>query len=310
MIVTVLTLIVAFGLVWVGSGLVVGSLSRLAQRWQIPSFVLSFFVLGLLTSIPELTIGTVAVLEGKPEIMVGNLLGGVIVMLLAVIPLLGLLGNGIKLPSKLHTVQYLFVMAVIATPVLLLIDGNLTNADGLVMIFLYALLLLVFSFRQPWWERMQQRFQQERLPPLTLMVKILVGVACLIGSSHLIVNEVSALATALELNTFVISVLLVAVGSNIPELSLVVRSLFSHKTEVAFADYLGSASANTLLLGLFTVFGRSPLVLDQLKVHYFVFLLLGLGLFTIFIRSEKKLSRLESAFLLLLYLCFVFFELR
>ena len=102
-----------FILVWIGSGLVVSSISELSKNWKLPRFIISFFLLGLLTSLPEITISTIAVLENDPVILAGNLLGGVIVIFLGIIPLLAIMGNGVRMPNQLNKYHLMMTLLVI-----------------------------------------------------------------------------------------------------------------------------------------------------------------------------------------------------
>src|SRR5205085_2055996 len=92
-----LTYIVSFVLLWIGSGLIVSAASKFSKRLRLSPFAFSFVFLGILTSIPEFSVGIQAVIDKNSEIYVGNLLGGIVVLFLVVIPLLAIFGNGISL---------------------------------------------------------------------------------------------------------------------------------------------------------------------------------------------------------------------
>ena len=66
--------------IWVGSGLAIRSVERISQSLKVSSFAVSFLVLGLFTSISELSVGINSIMENDPEIYVGNLIGASIVL--------------------------------------------------------------------------------------------------------------------------------------------------------------------------------------------------------------------------------------
>ncbi|KKU25804.1 MAG: CaCA family Na(+)/Ca(+) antiporter, partial [Microgenomates group bacterium GW2011_GWC1_46_16] len=68
-----LLIVVASVVVWFGAGLVIQVASSLAHTLRISPFLLSFFVLGILTSLPEIMIAGTSISRGEPELMVGNL---------------------------------------------------------------------------------------------------------------------------------------------------------------------------------------------------------------------------------------------
>lgn len=299
---------VCFGLVWVGAGLVVSPLASLARSWRLPSFVVSFFILGILTSLPELTIGTVSVLSDDPSIFVGNLLGGVIILLLGVVPLLGVLGNGVKLPVQLGKKELLLTLIVIMAPAFLTADQQLTPWEGVFLIVLYGVLLVFFFFEQSFFGKMKSALNRKQKNWVPMVLKIGVGMGLLVIGSHQIVQSTLYFADILKISPFFVSLIVVALGTNIPEISIIFRSVMSHKKNIALADYLGSASANTLLMGVFAIAYGQTIILSNHFFQRFFFIGLGVILFFLFARTRNTISRAESLLLLALYLGFLTYE--
>lgn len=300
--------IVCFFLVWIGAGLVVSPISDLSKSWRLPRFIISFFLLGILTSLPEITISTIAILNNDPVIVAGNLLGGVIVMFLGVIPLLGLVGNGVKMPTQLNKKQLIITLLVVVAPAFLTADQKIGQYEAIFLILLYLSLFVMFSFKQSFFEKIKTGIISRKKNSMRHLFKIVLGVSILIGASNQIVNSTLFFADMFKISPFFVSLIVVALGTNIPEISIVFRSVLSGKKDIALADYLGSASANTLLLGIFTLMHGGTIQLPNHFFQRFSFLAVGLILFFFFARSRNTLSRKESAILLSLYLGFIMFE--
>ena len=66
----------AYILLWLATGLIVSSASRFSRLLRLSSFAVSFFVLGMLTSTPEIGLGVTSVINHQPELFVGDLIGG------------------------------------------------------------------------------------------------------------------------------------------------------------------------------------------------------------------------------------------
>ena len=64
-----------FFVLWLGAGLIISAVEKASRILKISTFALSFFVLGILTSLPEIAVGVNSVVSNDPEIFVGNLLG-------------------------------------------------------------------------------------------------------------------------------------------------------------------------------------------------------------------------------------------
>src|SRR3989339_2170314 len=93
----------AFFILWYCSGIIINSVERLAHKFKLSSFAVSFFVLGILTSIPEFSVGINSIINKTPDIFVGNLLGASLIIFILIIPLLAVLGNGVKMIYQLSS---------------------------------------------------------------------------------------------------------------------------------------------------------------------------------------------------------------
>lgn len=297
----------SFLVIWLGARLIVGSVSKLAKSSHSSSFSLSFLLLGLLTSIPELAVGLNAIAHNDPEIFSGNLLGGIVVIFLLIIPILAILGKGITIDRQISNGLTLVILAVIALPALLILDKRLTNFEALFMVGAY--LVVAYSLARKTIP-MDHRKRRTLLPKFNGkdLLAIISGVLMVLISSHLIVQETLYFSELLHISLFIVSLLLLSVGTNVPELSLAVQSILSGKKDVAFGDYMGSAAANTLLFGIFTLLTSGDVLTSNNYLRTSFFLILGLVLFYIFSRSNKTLSRLEGLVMLLVYLLFLFAE--
>lgn len=297
--------VASFFLVWLGAGLAISAISQVAKSWKLAPFTLSFFVLGILTSLPEITISTIALLDNDPSIMVGNLLGGTIVLFLGVIPLLGAAGKGIKIPKQLGKKELIVTLFAVVAPAFLTADQRLNRWEAIFLMLLYLGTFLFFSFDQSIFQKLAQGVVKKKKHRWMIGIKALFGVLLLAGASNIIVQKTLYFAGVLEISPFFVSLIVISLGSNIPEISLAIRSLITRKSDIALADYLGSAAANTFLLGVFTLLYGSTIYLPNHVLQRFIFLAVGLILFFIFARSKNTLSRRESIVLLMLYVGFI-----
>src|SRR3989344_1258867 len=110
-------------MIWIASGLVVRGIARFSQDTQISTFATSFLLLGILTSLTEISVGLNAVLDKKPSIFVGDLIGGSFFILMLIIPLLAIFRGGITLKHKLDLKRLVFFLVLIAAPSFVTLDG-------------------------------------------------------------------------------------------------------------------------------------------------------------------------------------------
>lgn len=301
--------IISFVAIWFGAGLIIKAVDRIAHQLKLSSFAISFFVLGILTSIPETAVSLNSIGEGKPEIFVGTLLGGTVVIFLLIIPLLAILGKGVKLTSELSRKNLGLALLAMSAPAVMVLDQRVTNFEGLALIAFYAILFYFVQRKHGIFDREKTEIFSLKAYSFIDLAKVALGIGIVFIASDYIVDQTINFSQAFSIPTFYISLIVLSLGTNLPELSLAVRAIISGKKDIAFGDYLGSASANTLLFGIFTVMNDGEVLTESNFYITFLFIVLGLGLFYYFARSERNISVREGVVLISMYALFVIYEL-
>jgi len=300
-----LAYIFAFIGIWIGSGLAIGSVERLSKILRISSFAVSFVVLGFFTSVGEFSVGVNSILSDDPEIFVGNIIGASIVIFMLIIPLLAIVGKRIRISERYQGFNLPASLVVVAMPVIFSIDGRVGIKDSIAAVSMFAILVLSLQTRKGIMDRLTSTSVKTRKKILKELLRILFSVATIFVASRFVVEQTLYFSGFLNVSPFLLSLLLVSVGTNIPELSFVVRSAFMRNNQVAFGDYVGSASVNTFLFGALTLMHGEPVLLTNSYLRSLIFLVFGLFLFYFFSRTKNAISRSEGFVLLLIYILFV-----
>lgn len=300
----VLIYVASFIGIWVGAGIAIRSVEKLAHKLRLSSFLVSFLVLGFFTSISEISVGINAVLGNDPNIFVGNLIGASIVLFLMVIPLLAIIGHTITINKEVRGHNLILPLIVVAIPVLLALDGVVSRFDAILAVTLYVISALVIEQRRGFVKNVSTFAQFKNLSVAQELAKIIAGSLIIYGSSWVVVNQTVYFSQALGLSQFFISLMIIGIGTNLPELSLIVRSLFMKSNQVAFGDYLGSAAFNSFLYGILALWYGKPILLNNSYAISLGFLIVGLILFYLFAKSKHSISKLEAWGLFTLYIAF------
>lgn len=296
--------VLCFVVLWKSSDLIVGSISKLAHHLRISAFSVSFFILGLLTDLPEATVGINSLANNTPQIFIGNMLGGTLALFIFIIPILAVVGNGISLKHDLNSKELVATILVILAPAALFLTGSVYLWFGFVLIILYFVLFFFL-----------ERKQMVKFSPVSKfhwgwdVLKICLGVILILVSSHFLVQKTVEFSQILGVSPFLISFVLMGVGTNIPELSLAVDSIIKHKKEIAFGDILGSAVSYLLIMGVLIIFNWSKIVLPGNYLLQLAFLIIGVVMFYVFAMSKNEISRREGFVLLFVYVIFLIVQL-
>ncbi len=299
----------SFLLIWLGSGLIVSSASKFSHKLKLSPFAFSFVFLGLLTSTPEFSVGLQAVSDHNAQIFVGNLLGGILVLFLVIIPLLAVFGNGISLKHELNNKTLLATLSVILAPSIFILDRRVTNIEGLIMVFLYLALLFIVERKHGIFDKENSQLLNIKAYSYRDIFKILAGICLVFFASNIIVEKTIFFGELMNIPVFYISLIVVALGTDLPELSLAIRSVVLGNKEVAMGDYIGAASASTLLFGVFTLLNNGEVLAISNFNTTFIFTLVTLSLFYFFFRRKNYISKSQGLLLLSIYILFIIIEL-
>lgn len=309
LVVNIFLYIFAFFFIWFGAGLIVASVSKFSTKLKLSPFAFSFVFLGILTSTPEFSVGLQAIASNKSEIFVGNLLGGIVVLFLVIIPLLAVFGNGISLKHELDNKTFLATLGVILAPSLFILDKKITTLEGAVLVVLYIVLLFLVERKNGIFDRKNDQLLNIKAYSYKNLLKILLGIGIVFVSSSIIVDKTIYFANLFNISAFYISLFVIAIGTDLPEMSLAIRSVISGKREIAMGDYIGAAAASTLLFGIFTLLHNGEVLTINNFIVTFLFIIAALGLFYFFFRTKNYISRSNGLVLLGIYVIFVIVEL-
>ena len=312
----ILLYIAAFLLIWAGSGFTVNSIESIAHRLKMNTFIVSFVVLGLFTSLPEIFLAINSTIDKKPEVSAGNLIGGIVVLFLLLIPLIAISGKGAKIIKDISKTRLLFSLVVIALPSVFLIDSFIGITEGVIFLATYtALIFFIEKKNKPANVKAEEKKTKRIIKrkngfswPISFG-KLILGSVLIFLSSNIILDNTIKLAEVLHISTFVVSLFVISIGTNLPEFTVGIRSILQHDKNLALGNYIGSAAANTLLFGFLALINPAGILINDSKIIFTLGLLIGsLVIFYIFTISKKILSPKEGIILLSLYVLFCFIE--
>lgn len=304
LLVHILIFLASIVIVWFFAGVLIESVQGIARRYCRSGFLTAFFLLGLLTSVSEMSVAANAALERVPGVSVGNLIGASFVILLFIIPFLAFAGRGVSISRALSWKTLTLMLGTIALPALMVLDGNVTRTEGLLVVLAYGTVAYAL-YRQQEHIRAcdpleEDVFVRTRRLAADLGRIILCGIA-IFAAAHFLVEQAVYFAGALSVPPSLIGLLLLSIGTNIPELVIAVRAVLAGRSDIALGDYLGSSSMNSLVFGLLAL-GAGPFAVEAGEFMLAAALFIpGLILLFVFARSGRRISRGEGVVLFLFY---------
>lgn len=243
------------GIVFGADFLVAGAVS-VARRFKVSDFVIGAAIVGVGTSMPELVVSFLGALGGNADVAIGNVVGS------NIFNVLGILGlTALFFPVAIGRKEFKFeiplcigVSLLLMVLVFNLFNGTpavISRVDGIVLLLLFALFMW-YSFSRDRKSATEQTSNSEESTPLWLaVVKIIGGLALLITSCDLFVDNAVLIAKSFGVNDAFISLTLIACGTSLPELAASIAAAVKKNTSLALGNIVGSNIFNiTLILGL------------------------------------------------------------
>lgn len=299
-----LIIFICFVVIWICSGIVVRGVEKLARRLQMSRFAVSVFLLGTITSLPEIGVLINSHILNTPEVSLGNLIGGQMFLLFLIIPLMAMLVGKIQLHTALQGRSLLVTLLALTLPLIVSLDRQIYRSEALTLLFSYFLFTLVYWQKMSLLERVEKRLTHHKKGDGRMLLKVIIGMSLILLASNRLVSEIHALSSALGFHEFFVSMVVIAFGTNTPELSMMIRSVLAKKSDVALGNYIGSATLNTLLMTIL-VMAQGGYVEINMEALILAIFLVGIIFFWYFSRSKGSISRNEGLALMGIYFLFI-----
>jgi len=273
-----------------GYAIVSGGVS-LAKKLQISSMIIGLTVVAYGTSTPELAASLLAAFNSHTELILGNIVGSNISNVGMVIGISAIFAP--LLISKITVSRWIPIMIGVSLLVVAMsYDGEISQIDGIILIA--ALIgFTAYTIKTVKKQKIQQnetlqndeiegeyflsRYKIETYPQSIGL--ILAGVILLFVGGHLTVDGAVNIAETLGLSQLVIGVVIVAIGTSLPELITSIIAIAKKQTDIGVGNIVGSNIYNILLiLGVSSALVGIPVVPDVFS-NYYIMIAFSLVLF-------------------------------
>ncbi|MEE9157562.1 MAG: calcium/sodium antiporter [Gammaproteobacteria bacterium] len=282
--------------------------AAMARNLAISPLVIGLTIVGFGTSAPELLVATVATLQGKTEIAVGNALGSNIANIGLVLGATAMV-KVLDVRSETLRREYPLMLLAMALAYVLMGNGTLDRLDGVILFLGFggAAAWIVHLGRRPRLEEPLVVEFEGALPPRGLssvnsVFYLLGGLLLLLLSAELVVWGAVQIAEAFGVSELVIGLTIVAVGTSLPELATAIASVLRNEPDIAIGNIIGSNMFNVLpVLGLSALIQPTVLSNEVLTRDFPVMIAftLAMGLMARSVRGHPgRINRVKGAVLL------------
>lgn len=291
----VILLIVSVALLWAGAKYLVESSCRIALSLGISELVIGLTVVAFGTSAPEFAVTVSAVMNGLPDVSIGNIIGSSIFNVGFILGSTALLGS---IPTSRAMVYRdgVFTLLVVIAMGWIFHDGLFSRAEsiGLLAVF-FGYILVLFVKKE---HAVDEETPNEKARPWDYLILPASLGAVVLGGKILVVSSCH-IARAAGLSEWAIGVTIVAAGTSAPELVTSIVAGIKKRYGISVGNVIGSNIFNMMaILGFAGTLAPMP-VSGRVMISLGIFFVM-MALTVLFIRTSWRLSRFEGAVLVAL----------
>jgi len=298
--------IVSMFLVIKGAAMATKYSAKLADAFNLSKYVIGFIIVAVISILPETFISINAALNGMPSFGLGVLFGSNVADLTLIFAIIILIAQrGIKIESKILKNSYTYPLLLLL-PLILGVNGNYSRMEGLALI-LTGSVFYFMVFKNGAEANVLPKTNQEN-HYIKNILYLLGSMLILLIGAHFTVTSATALATLLKINPLLIGMLVVGVGTTLPELFFSLKAVKKQDDDLAIGDILGTVLADaTIVVGIVALI--NPFSFPSKIIYITGLFMVGASIITLyFMRSGQTLSKKESYFLFMYWLVFVLSE--
>ena len=294
--------------------------SGLAEDYGVPPLVVGLTVVAFGTSSPELVVNVLGALKGQSELAFGNITGsnlanlGLVLGSAAIITPMSLQGKIIRRELPLLLLGTTVLLSMTLDPLLRGERSFIDRSDGLIMLLLFGIFiyLTVADFMRQDHDPLVATIDglnivshAEKRTNWLLVFGGVIGLA--IGGQLTIVHG-SDLAESLGVPPVIVGMLVIAVGTSLPELITSVFAALKGEADLCVGNVIGSNIFNCLFVLPISALVNPLMVPEGGGLDILVSLIFAFFLIPIFIFGRGIMNRQFAILLVIAYLAYKAFR--
>ncbi len=300
-----------------GADLLIDEAVAVSSYLNVPKAIIGATIVSLGTTLPELSVSTMAAIQGSPDMALGNAVGsiitntGLIIGLAAVLRPIDIDPDSIRIQGWLKLLSAGMLIAFSLPFLSAGSEGTISQTMG----FLFVAMLIAYlywSFKESKRESaLSENKNDEEASKAEITKRFLlmgVGMAIVILSSQVLIPTVEVTAIKLGVPKSIIAATLVAFGTSLPELTTSIKAVLRGHGDLAVGNIIGADILNVLfVIGVSAAVTPEGLLVPVLfyKIHYPAMAVILLTFRFVTLNKGNIIRRKEGAILMALYLVYL-----
>jgi len=283
-----------------GADFIINESERIALHFNISSFVIGASLVAFGTSLPEMAASMTASYFHKSDMAVANVIGSVIFNISLVLGLVFLIAKKISPKRDLFQKDSAWGLFPVLIFTVMISDGVISRFEGFAFLFvMVAYLVFLTNDAKELTDEIDEELKKEKFNWIKSISLLVVGFVLVIVGAKYTIQSASFIARSMGVSEWVISLLLIAFGTSLPELVVSVKAARKGNADMAIGNIIGSNVANfTMVLGGAAII--NPLTINLSNSIFDIVSVLVVSVMLVFITANKLYSKSAGIVLLVM----------
>lgn len=322
-----------------GSDIFVDASVKIAKILKMSEILIGMTLVCFGTSLPELFVSVNGSIKGTSDLVIGNMVGTNIFNICAILGAISIIHPIKLLKDTVRKDMYmslvtglLFLLVTLDTVGTDLASNVISRTDGAILLIMFAIFMYynlyhytsftkkrrekvvikkkIKSGEQVEITKSKMTKKQKRDLAESFLLCFIGGVLVYVGS-ECVLNGAVGFARMLGVSETLVAILIIAVGTSLPEIATSITSLKKRKTNIAVGNLIGSNMYNMLfVVGVSATVNPLNVVNASIWIDILLFILITLVLILFtkaryIKKGSYELSRTEGIVLLVIYIAYV-----
>ncbi|AKB85014.1 calcium/sodium antiporter [Methanococcoides methylutens] len=303
---TLLLFLLGLILITKGADWFIESAVSISTKSGLPKIIIGATIVSFATTAPEFTVSAIAAYMDHTHLTIGNAVGSAICNIgLALGVVISIKAIPIEDGAFIHKGFIMLISGL--TLIVLTLDKELTAIDGLLLLVIFiGFLYYNYRLQSAIFNGSEKKREKLSLKEMkTDIFYFVIGSACVVIGSRLLVDSGTEIATWLGIPEMIIGLTLVALGTSLPELITAVSATLKGHQDLSIGNILGANTMDIAMILGFSSQIRTLPILDQSLSYDFPVMILIMLMLVIFGITGKKLERWEGGVIMITYFAYI-----
>lgn len=309
MLLIIILFILGFILITKGADIFINYTVIIGKKTNISELILGATIVSLATTLPELTVSTLASFQGHTTMSLGNAVGSIICNTGLVLGLVSFI-SPFKVDKNMFFSKSVILLLSIFLMILVSLDGAITKNDS-VLLFIMLAIYMYTNYKSVGKKEVKsqnvlcERNKLQAKEILEIGIFFVVGLVMMVVGSKLLVDNGVKIAQVVGIPQGIISLTVIALGTSLPELVSSITAIKKKHHAISVGNILGANILNIVsVISISSIPNDIPILAQTAEIDFPFMIALVLVLVIPTIKKDR-LYRWQGFLMLSIYFIYI-----